>query len=110
MRSNNYRHGFIQNFLGRFDKKRTALCQNPRYAIRKIVSQFFIPWLKLTIRPILPTECNQASPGCGIYRVNIGKILITCYLLIVLPGRLCCTKPLMSEVPLSPDGFSPRPL
>ncbi|MDI3335661.1 hypothetical protein QKW60_04545 [Defluviimonas aestuarii] len=23
---------------------------------------------------------------------------------------LCCTKPLMSEVPLSPDGFSPRPL
>ena len=23
---------------------------------------------------------------------------------------LCCTKPLMSEVPLSPDGFIPRPL
>lgn len=22
--------------------------------------------------------------------------------------RLCCTKPLMSEVPLSPDGFIPR--
>jgi len=21
------------------------------------------------------------------------------------PGRLCCTKPLVSEVPLSPDGF-----
>ena len=23
-------------------------------------------------------------------------------------NRLCCTKPLMSEVPLSPDGFIPR--
>ena len=25
-------------------------------------------------------------------------------------AQLCCTKPLKFEVPLSPDGFSPRPL
>ena len=29
---------------------------------------------------------------------------------IVTDNRLCCTKPLKFEVPLSPDGFSPRPL
>ena len=29
---------------------------------------------------------------------------------VLQAARLCCTKPLMSEVPLSPDGFSPRPL
>ena len=34
----------------------------------------------------------------------------TTFLLGSTGAGLCCTKPLMSEVPLSPDGFIPRPL
>ena len=103
------RHTFPRVDLKQLNERRRMVsCVRSRYSvssenpINRIIGQVYIDLIKCP---------NMAISGSGKISSFRHTFLSNFFSAEVsLGGGLCCTKPLMSEVPLSPDGFIPRPL